>query len=291
MLVVDGPAGNGIGKSLALKLGCDFSECMHTVFPDGESEVGIGCAVKGKDVLLVQSTYPLQDKRLMELMLLADDARKQGARSVSAAVPYLAYARQNRRYEEKNNAVSINTVLSILGFSGIGMLVTVAPHNVEALSAFKGRVIVVDAMIPLAEEIKKRVAMPFVLAPDKGALDMAMRFAKVLGCGYTNIEKHRNRLTGELNILNTPKADFNGKEVIIIDDMISTGGTIVQTSKFAYENGAKKVVVAAAHLLMAGNAYERITGSGVKELYGTNTVPYAKAHMVDISGAIAKALS
>jgi ribose-phosphate pyrophosphokinase len=290
MLVVDGPSGNGIGKAIASVLGCEFSECMHNLFPDGESEVGLASAVKGKDVLLVQSTYPLQDKRLMELLLLADDTKREGARSISAAVPYLAYARQDKRYDEKGNAVSINTILSMLSFSGITTLVTVAPHNAESLSTFNGRVIIVDAMAPLAEEVKKNVSDPFVLAPDKGALNMATRFAKALGCGYTNIEKHRNKLTGELNILNAPKADFKGKTVVIIDDMISTGGTIVQTSKFAYENGAKEVVVAAAHLLMAGNAYERITGAGVKELYGTNTIPYNRAHMVDISGAIAKAL-
>jgi ribose-phosphate pyrophosphokinase len=291
MLVIDGPSGNGIGRSIASALGCEFLESLHNIFPDGESEVGIGSAVKGKDVLLVQSTYPLQDKRMIELLLLADDAKKQGAKSVSAVVPYLAYARQDERHAEKGNAVSINTILSMLSFSGITTLITVAPHNTESLSSFDGRVTIVDAVPPLAEAVKKNVSNPFVLAPDKGALDLARRFAKVLGCGCTNINKHRDKLTGKLNILNAPKEDFNGKEVVIVDDMISTGGTIEQTSRFAHANGASKVVVAAAHLLMAGNAYDRITAAGVKELYGTNTIPYDKAHIVDISGAIAKALS
>lgn len=288
MIVVDGPGGNGIGKSIASILDLEFLECQHKIFADGESEVGIKGSVKGQDVLIVQSTYPLQDKRLQELYFLAHDAQMEGARSVQVVIPYLAYARQNKKYEGKNNAVSIDAVLKILNAVGITTLITVAPHNVKSLEGFKGNVSVVDVVKPLAEEVKKSVKNPFVLAPDKGALKIAEPFANIIGCDFANINKERDTITGKIKILGATKEDFTDKEVIIVDDMISTGETTVQAAKFAYDHGASRVIAAAVHLLMAGNAYEKITASGIKELYGTNTIPNDKAHIVDVSKAITK---
>jgi ribose-phosphate pyrophosphokinase len=293
MLVIEGPSGNGIGKSIASSLGCDFLESLHTIFPDGESEVGITAPVEGKDVVIVQSTCPMPDKRLIELVLLANEAKRQKARSICAVVPYLAYSRQDQRFEEKGNAVSIYTILEMLNFAGISTMVTAAPHNSESLKAFNGRMIVADAITPLANEVKKDLSKPFVLAPDKDALYIAKRFAEVLGCGYTYIKKQRNKLTGEVKILEAPKdVDFKDKELVIVDDMISTGGTIVQAAQFAHANGAGRIVAAAVHLVMADGAYERMRGAGVDAVYGTNTIPYdrARAHTVDISDAIAAAI-
>lgn len=291
MLVVEGPAGNGIGRSVASMLGYELLESRHTIFPDGESEVGIVGPIKGKDILIVQSTYPLQDKRLIELVLLANDAKKQGAKSIGAVVPYLAYARQDRRFEEKGNAISINTILEMLNSAGITTLVTVAPHNVESLSAFNGLVTVADAITPLASEVKNGLTNPFVLAPDKGALDIAKHFAEVIGCDHAYIDKQRDKLTGDINILKAPRDDFRGKEMIVVDDIISTGGTIAQASRFAHANGASRVIAAAVHLVMAGNAYDKIKDAGVDAIYGTNSIPYDKAHTVDISKAVATAIS
>jgi ribose-phosphate pyrophosphokinase len=295
MLIIEGPAGNGIGRKIASKLGFDLLETRHKVFPDGESEVGIEGPVKGKDVLIVQSTYPSQDKRLIELLLLADDAKKQGAKSIGAIVPYLAYARQDKKFEGKNNTVSINTILNLMNFAGITTLVTVSPHSAESLSAFNGVVKTVNAVTSLANELKKSMNEKskndfFVLAPDEGASNTAKQFAKVIGCGHAHIDKQRDRLTGEISVLNTPKCDLKGKEVIVVDDLISTGGTVAQAARFAFDNGASRVIVAASHLLMAEDAYEKIKASGVSELYGTNTIPFSKAHMADISGAIAEVL-
>jgi ribose-phosphate pyrophosphokinase len=296
MLIVEGPAGNGIGREIASILGFDFLETRHKIFPDGESEVGIEGSVKDKDVFIVQSTYPSQDKCLIELLLLADDAKKQGAKSIGAIVPYLAYARQDRKFEGKNNTVSINTILKLMNFAGITTLVTVTPHSAESLSAFSGVVKIVDAVTPLANEVKKDVNEKgqgnlLVLAPDKGALNAAKQFAKVMGCDYAHIDKQRDRLTGEISILNVSNCDFRGKEVIVVDDMISTGGgTTAHVARFAFDNGASGVIAVATHLVMVGDAYEKIKALGVSEIYGTNTIPFSKAHVVDISKAIAEVL-
>ncbi len=290
MLVIEGPSGNGIGRSVASALGCESIEVSRKLFPDGESEIVIPGEVRGKDVVIVQSLYPYQDKGLVELLILADELRKEKAKSIKAVIPYLAYARQDMKFEGKNNAVSISTVLDLLGYSGITTLFTVAPHKSAPLSAFHGAVKVIDGSVPLARALKGNVKMPFVLAADKSATHMAQNFAETLKCDYASMEKQRDRLTGKIRMLSGPDKDFDGMDVVIVDDMISSGGTVVQTAEFAKKKGAKRIVAAAVHLLMIGDAAKKLKEAGVSELYGTNTVLYPKAHITDISEAVADAL-
>jgi ribose-phosphate pyrophosphokinase len=224
-------------------------------------------------------------------MLIADHVKKQGAKSICAVVPYLAYARQDRSFIEKSNAISISAILGMLNFAGISRLITAAPHSAKVIEAFSGMVSVVDAITPLANLLKGEIANPIILAPDKGALGIAEKFANVIGCGYTYLEKERDRITGEVKILKAPDTDFSGRDVIVADDMISTGGTTAQAARFAYANGANKVIAAAVHLLMAGNAYDKIKGAGVDLICGTNTIPCDNARIADISKEIAAAIS
>ncbi len=288
MIIIEGPAGNGIGRSIAAEMGVEFLECKHRLFPDGESEIELDGSVSGKDVLLVQTMYPNQDKRFVELLLLANAAKKQGAKSIGAVIPYLAYAREDKKFAGKENAVSINIILETLNSAGITHLVTIAPHKAEPLSSFKGDVKIADAITPLAQEVKNHVSDAFVLAPDKGALDIARQFAGILGCDYTNIDKRRDRTTGDVEMIKAPQADMRDKEVIIVDDMISAGSTTTMAAAFAKSNGAKRIIAAAVHLIMADDAYNKIRNAGVEELFGTNTIPYHNCHSVDISNAIAQ---
>lgn len=290
MLFVEGPAGGGMAEAIASRLSTGCIKCSSKVFPDGESEVGLGSAVAGQEVMIVQSTYPLQDKRLIELFLLAEDAKSTGASKVGAVVPYLAYARQDRRFEGKANAVSISAILQMMNCSGITTLVTAAPHKNAPLSAFKGTVKVADAITPLAMSLLNDVRAPFVIAPDKGASGISETFARVLGCDSACLEKERDALTGKVRIVDAPKLDLSGRDVVVVDDMISTGGTVVETAKLAKEKGAKRVIAAAVHLLMVGDAHQRLKDAGVSEIYGTNTIQYSKAHIVDISGQFASAI-
>lgn len=167
---------------------------------------------------------------------------------------------------------------------------TIAPHKAEPLSFFRGDVKIADAITPLAQEVKKQVSNPFVLSPDKGALEIARRFAEILGCEYTHIEKRRDKTTGDVEMVKAPEVNMKGKEVIIVDDMISAGLTTMMAAEFARSNGAERIIAAAVHLIMADDAHSKIRNAGVSELFGTNTIPYGNAHVVDISGAITQTL-
>ena len=145
-------------------------------------------------------------------------------------------------------------------------------------------------MPELAKEVSKKVEKPFVLAPDRGALERAKRLAEQLNAEYSYIEKERDRDTGEVRIKNLPELRLSGKDVIIVDDIISTGGTMIQATRAAYEHGARKVISVAVHSLFLDNAYEKLINSGVKEIVTTNTIPQdpSKVTVVDVSPAIAR---
>ncbi len=288
-LVIEGPCGNGLGERIASSLNHELCPARHKVFPDGESEVGIDADVKGKDVIIVQSTFPNQDKCLIELFIMAHDAKTNGARKITAVVPYLAYAREDKKYKVKSNAVSIDAILHLLSAAGVDALVTAAPHKTKPLASFSGEVSIADAIAPLIDLVKRDVKEPFVLAPDKGASEIAKQAAQILNCDYGVIGKQRDKITGEVSILNKPDVDIKGKNVVIVDDMIATGSTIAAAAQFARSRGAKSVVAAAVHLLLVKDAKERMKNAGISEIYGTNTIQCSIPKIADISASLSAA--
>ena len=291
MLIIDGPSGNGIGRQLSKILHTDFAGCEYTLFPDGESEVGIKNPVKNRDVTIVQTTYPEQDKRLLELLLLADNAKTGGARSICAVVPYLAYSRQDKRFSGKNNAISIATILNLFRFVGIKEIITASPHKVQPLSNFSGEVKLLDVITLISNKIKESITDPFILAPDQGATESAKRLSQCLNCGYGSLDKQRDRLTGKVSIRHTPEVKLNNKDVIIVDDMIGGGSTMVHAAKFAQERDAKNIIAVATHLLFRKDTLKKLREVGISEIYGTNTVSNPgrnkDVHVLDIAPLIA----
>jgi ribose-phosphate pyrophosphokinase len=289
VIVVGGPAANGIDASLAKLLDAKLVQAKLKIFPDSESLVKVSTEVEQEDVILVQSTYEPQDRNLMQLLFLADLIDDLGASSITAVVPYLAYIRQDKRFTE-GEAISIKTVLNLMNAVGIGSLITVQPHKKYPLDYFKGKA---TAIYPIEQMIKSAApdfTDPFILSPDKGSVEFAEKAAEVIGCDYTFIEKERSRETGEVRITHATDKSFTGKQVIIVDDMISSGGTIVLAANYAYENGATEVVAAAPHLLMNSGAYGKMRAARVNRIYGTNTIPFENAKLTDISMQIADAI-
>ena len=291
MRVVPGPASRELGMKVAEKLGAEVLPVEHKTFPDGESYVRFDGSVRGETVAIVQSAYPPQDKHLFELCLMADAAKDLGAERVVAVVPYMAYARQDKRFMP-GEAVSIRTVGKLLKAAGVDKLITVDIHSDEALRNLSSELEVANlTAIPLLARYmaeSKGLSGAFALAPDRGALDLAEEASKVLGGGFGWLYKHRDRRTGEVRV-EERRLDISGRTVIIFDDMISTGGTVVAAAELLKKQGAARVYAACTHPLLVRDALKRIMASGCDGVVGTDSVP-SSVSVVSIAGLLAREL-
>ena len=272
MKIIPGPASKQLGEKVAEFLGVEAVPLFFKTYPDGESYVRLEGKVQNEEIAIVQTTSPPQDTRLIQLALIADAAKRHGAKKVTAVVPYLAYARQDKVFLQ-GEAISIETVAHMLKVAGIDSLITVNVHQAKVLAKFPFPAKTISAIPLLAEHFKQKgFEKAFALAPDDGALWLAEEAKSVLSgeCGY--LEKHRDLYTGRITMENK-KLDVRGKTVIIFDDIISTGGTIASAAKLVKENGADKVYAACVHPLLIGDAEKRILESGVEEIVGTDSVP------------------
>ncbi|RLI06862.1 ribose-phosphate pyrophosphokinase [Candidatus Bathyarchaeota archaeon] len=287
--VIPGPASRELGARIAEVLGVEAVGMSYKVFPDGESYVRFDGSVEGETVAIIQSTYPPQDKHLLELCLLADTARDLGARRVVAVVPYLAYARQDRRFMP-GEAVSIRTVGRLLRASGVDKLITVDAHSDEALRALGLEAVNISAVDLLARYMveEKGLGGAFALAPDRGALSLAERASRTLGDGFGWLQKERSRITGEVKV-EEKALDVSGRTVIIFDDMISTGGTVIAALDVLKKQGASRVYAACTHPLLVKDALKKILASGCDGVVGTDSVP-SPVSVVSVASLLAREL-
>ena len=289
MKIIPGPSSTKLGNSIAEILGIETVRIAHKKFPDGESYVRFEGEVAGEEIAIVQTTGPPQDTNLIQLFILADAAKDLGAKRVIAVVPYLAYARQDKRFLP-GEAISIQTIGKLLKASGIDELLTVNVHQEKILEKFEIPARNVSAIGLLANYFKSRgLEGAFALAPDKGASEFAMEASEILGGGYGWLHKERDRYTGEVKT-EEKTLEVSGKDAIIFDDIISTGGTTANAVKILKKQGARRIFAACVHPLMIGNAKERILQSGAEEIVGTDSVP-SDVTVVSLAPLLAKALA
>jgi ribose-phosphate pyrophosphokinase len=288
MKIILGPASTALAEKIAELTGYEKVPVTYKTFPDGENYIRLDGNVQDEHVVIVQTTCAPQDNRLMQLAFMAAAAKKSNARKVTAIVPYLAYARQDKIFLQGEN-VSIETVAQMLKAAGVDALVTVNIHDESTLSKFPFPAKNLSAIPLLAEYfVQKGCKKAFALAPDKGAMYIAQQAQKVLQGEAGHLEKQRDRYTGQTS--QTGKGlNVKGKTVIIFDDIISTGGTIVGAAKILRELGAAHVYTACVHGLLIGDAEKRILDAGVEEIVATDSVP-SHVSKVSLAPLIAKAL-
>ncbi len=273
MKVICGPASKELAEAVSALTGFQNIPVASKVFPDGESYVRLEGSVQSENVAIVQTTCPpQQDGRLFQLAFMADAAKRGGAVKVTAVVPYLAYARQDKMFLS-GEGISVETVARMLKAAGIDELLTINIHSEQALEQFPFPSKTVSAIPLLAKYfVDKGFKGAFALSPDKGAMYIAKQAQEVLGGKAGHLDKQRDRYNGQTK-QTAEGLNVKDQTVIIFDDIVSTGGTIVGAAKILREQGAKHVFCACVHGLLIGDAQKRILDAGVEEIVGTDSVP------------------
>lgn len=294
MIVIPGPASIDLGTRIALKLGVEPHPIEHRVFPDGENYIRLTCPVLDETVVMVQTTAPAQDQKLMQLFMMARAAKELGAMRLVFVVPYLAYSRQDKRFLE-GEALSLDTVVGLLESVGVDDLVVVDAHSEESLRMIEAKhslgVHNLSAIPVLAEELKEEgFEGAYSLAPDKGAIQLAKAAAAVLGGGYGFFEKARDRRTGEIE-MKVKDLDIAGEKAVVFDDIISSGGTMARAVEGLKGQGAEVVAAACTHALFMEGARERIQKAGADLIIVSDTVRNDEdVLMVSVAPLVAAAL-
>ncbi|MCK5631356.1 ribose-phosphate pyrophosphokinase [Candidatus Bathyarchaeota archaeon] len=288
MIILPGPASQGLANRLANTLRTRLIPVFHKKFPDGENYIRIEGNVQDEEVVLVQTTSPPQDERIMQLFLMADAARSQGAKTIVAAIPYFAYSRQDKAFLQ-GEAFSAKTVVDLLSKCGVSRIVTVNCHNPRALRSLNMPIYDASAIPVLAEYFRNQDCEGAVsLSMGKKGSSTAEEADSILKGGYDYIMTQRNPHTGEVTVERKP-LNVKNRHVIIFDDIISSGRTMAQTVSHVKKEGAEKIYAACVHPLLSTEVRKRIIESGATEVVGTDSVP-SFVSAVSVAPVIGRAL-
>jgi ribose-phosphate pyrophosphokinase len=271
--ILAGSANLSLAEKVARNLNVEPVQRVLERFPDGELHIELQESVRGHAVYLVQPTSPPVDEHLFELFLMADACRRAGALHLTAVIPYFGYARQDRRARGRE-PLSVRLIADLLVKSGIRRLVAVDLHSQGVESAFEIPVEHMSAVPILAEAIGSSLSRNSVIvSPDLGAVKMAERYAKLLDLPVAII--HKTRISGAEVSVQRIVGEVRDKYVLVIDDMISTGGTVAKAIQALLEAGclSSGIKVAASHGLLVGPAAERLGKLPIEKIYVSDSVP------------------
>ena len=260
-----------LAEKICQSLGCPLGKMVMTKFSDGEFAVSYEESVRGRDLFLVQSTFPNSDN-LMELLLMIDAAKRASAKTINAVIPYFGWARQDRK-DKPRVSIGAKLVADLLSVAGIDRLITMDLHADQIQGFFD---------VPVDHLYASGVILPYlqslhlddlvIASPDVGGSKRANTFAKYLGCPLVLCNKTRARanVVSSMQII----GDVKDKNVVVVDDMVDTAGTITMAADVMKAAGAKSVRACASHCVMSGPASERVQNSALEEIVFTNSIPY-----------------
>jgi ribose-phosphate pyrophosphokinase len=285
--VIGGGASKDLAKRLARKLKAVYIETETKIFPDGESKITLRKIPKKSVILVVQSTYPPVDTNLLQALSIISQVRKISSRTF-AIIPYMGYARQDKQFLS-GEVITMSVVAKMLQSAGAKKVIVVDIHSNTALNHFNIPTENISAVPELANYFKKlNLKNPLVVSPDVGGSSRSKKFASLLKTDFIVLKKHRDRKTGRVSI-QTAKVDVQGKDLILVDDIISTGDSIIKAAQFLKKQKCKRVFVACTHGLLVEDAEKKIRKAGVSRIISTNTIP-GNTSKVDVSGILAKSV-
>ena len=270
-MVFSGTASRYLAEKICEELGCPLGDLTVTKFADGEFEVCYEESIRGRDVFLVQSTFPNSDN-LMELLLMVDAAKRASARSICAVVPYFGWARQDRKSKPRVS-IGAKLVADLLSVAGIDRLMTMDLHADQEQGFFD---------VPVDHLYASTVMLPYIkslnlknlciASPDVGGSKRAASYAKYLDCPMVMCNKSRKKANevADMQII----GDVEGLDVVLVDDIVDTAGTITKAADLIMSRGANSVRAIASHCIMSGPADDRVEASALKEMVFTDSIPY-----------------
>ena len=272
-LIFSGTSSRYLAEKICKSLNCPLGNLVVTRFSDGEFAVSYEESIRGRDVFLVQSTFPTSDN-LMELLLMIDAAKRASARNIIAVIPYFGWARQDRK-DKPRVSIGAKLIADLLMVAGIDRLITMDLHADQIQGFFDvpvDHLYASGVILPYLQSLKLDNLV--IASPDVGGSKRANTYAKYLGCPLVLCNKTRARA----NVVDTMQiiGDVVGKNVVIVDDMVDTAGTIAKAADIMKEAGALSVRACASHCVMSGPATERVDGSALEEIVFTDSIPYSK---------------
>ena len=272
-MVFTGNANPGMAAEIAQYLGITLGAAHVGRFSDGEVTVEINQNVRARDVFVVQSTCAPTNENLMELLIMVDALKRSSAERISAVVPYFGYARQDRRPRSTRVPISAKVVANMLQAVGVNSVLTMDLHADQIQGFFDIPVDNIYAAPVLLDDLEKqKYDNLMVVSPDVGGVVRARAFAKRLECDLAIIDKRRPKanVSEVMNVI----GDIDGRNCVIMDDMIDTAGTLVKAAEVLKERGARRVYAYCTHPIFSGPAIERIAqGDVLDEVVVTNTIP------------------
>ena len=290
-MVFSGTASRYLAEKICAELKCPLGNMVMTKFADGEFEVSYEESIRGRDLFLVQSTFPNSDN-LMELLLMIDAAKRASARSICAVVPYFGWARQDRKSKPRVS-IGAKLVADLLSVAGIDRLMTMDVHADQEQGFFN---------VPVDHLYASTVMLPYIQSlnlpnlciatPDVGGSKRAASYAKYLGCPMVLCNKSRKK-ANEVDSMQII-GEVEGMDVILVDDIVDTAGTITKAADLIMAGGANSVRAIASHCIMSGPADQRVDDSALVEMVFTDSIPYhgnsKKVKQISVSGMLAETI-
>jgi ribose-phosphate pyrophosphokinase len=292
--IFSGNANKELAEKICEVLKVDLGKAKVSSFSDGESQVEIEESVRGMDTFVVQPTCPPVNQNLVELLIMLDALKRASADRITVVIPYYGYARQDRKVVPRTS-ISARLMANLLSWSGASRILAMDLHAGQIQGFFDIPVDHLYAISVQLEHMRKVNDEMVIVSPDAGGVERAREFGKRLNASLAIIDKRREKanVSKVMHII----GDVSGKTAILLDDMIDTGGTIVQAAEAIMEKGANAVYACCTHAVLSGNAVERIAKSPLKELVITNTIPLSeegkaigKICVLDVAPLLAEAI-
>jgi ribose-phosphate pyrophosphokinase len=280
MKLISGTAHRALADRIADVLGQPLADVHVTAFPDGETFVKINENIRGEDVFIIQPSCPPTNHNIMELLIMVDAARRASAERITAVMPFFGYARQDRK-DQPRVPITAKLVANLLTSAGVHRVLTMDLHAPQIQGFFDipvDHLYAKSALIGYLRERHPDTSNLTVVSPDVGGVKMARAYAEALGADLAIVAKHRISATRveAMNVI----GDVEGRDVILIDDMTETAGTLIAAADILQKNGAKRIFAGVSHAVLGDLAHERLQDSVIEEIITTDSVPQAEGPKV-----------